>query len=46
MERNRLIDFLVKKGEIVYLEKNEQGNMYISYMYLSDGELRLSEHMV
>lgn len=43
MERNRLIDFLVKKGEIVYLEKNEQGNMYISYMYLSDGELRLSE---
>lgn len=43
MERNKLIDFLVKKGEIVYLEKNEQGNMYISYMYLSDGELRLSE---
>lgn len=43
MERNKLIDFLVEKGEIVYLEKNEQGNMYISYMYLSDGELRLSE---
>ena len=42
MERNKLIDFLAKRGDVVYLEKNEQGNMYISYIYLSDDELRLS----